>query len=298
MANNIIIKTKSILKEIRVWQWAKNALVFVPIIFGGKLLDFTAFTNVVFAFFAISFAASFVYVVNDLFDVNEDRNHPIKKHRPLACGDISKAEAYSILFAMLILSILFSIVTSTFTLILVLIYAVLNLLYSKTLKHKEIIDILLVAFFYIYRVYIGGVASGLPLSGWLILTTFFLALFMITGKRRAELITANNKVSYSRKVLNLYNEKFLDAALTLSLTLFIVFYSLYSVLVHNDLFVITIIPVIFISLRYLYLIFAKNDGEEPEKLIFKDREILIAGIVLGIIIIAALYLGASSFAIL
>lgn len=291
----VIQKIKLILKEMRIWQWTKNALIFTPIIFGAGLLNLEMLINVILAFFAMSFAASTVYIINDIFDVNEDQKHPIKKKRPIANGDIKIIEAYLLTLITLTLSVALSSLVSINIMILVACYLFINLLYSKYLKHKEIIDILMVAFFYIYRVYVGGVASNLPISGWLILTTFSLSLFMIIGKRRAELVTANYKNCYSRKVLNNYNEKFLDAAFVMSLTLFVVFYSLYSVLAHNGLFVITIFPVLFISLRYLYLIFAKNDGEEPEKIIFKDREILIAGIILILSIIAILYLGVSNF---
>jgi len=286
-------KLVTISKEIRIWQWTKNVLVFAPLIFGAKLLDFNVVSSAVLTFFAISFAASAVYVINDILDVNDDRKHPVKKNRPIASGAIGIKSAYLLATTLFVVSMAISAYISVSVLLLVLAYLVLNLLYSKILKHKEIVDILLVAFFYLYRVYLGGVATGLSLSGWLILTTFFLSLFMIAGKRRAELVTAKDENNYSRKVLNFYNEKFLDAALIMSLTLFIVFYSLYSVLVHSGLFVLTIFPILFISLRYLYLIFARNDGEEPEKLIFKDKEILLAGIILGALIVAILYFGAS-----
>lgn len=295
MHTTIFKKIKPILKEIRIWQWTKNILVFIPIIFGASLLNIKTFTNVVIVFFAVSLAASTVYVINDIIDAKEDRIHPIKKKRPIASGEISIREAYLIILTTFIISFSLSLLVSINILLLIIFYIILNLLYSKYLKHKEIVDILIVAFFYIYRVYVGGVASHLPISGWLLLTTFALSLFMIIGKRRAELVTAGFKNCYSRKVLNFYNEKFLDAAFIMSLTLFVVFYSLYSVLAHNGLFVLTIFPVLFISLRYLYLIFAKNDGEEPEKIIFRDKEILVAGIILVLSIVVILYSGVSNF---
>lgn len=289
MTKSYTKKIKSLLKEMRVWQWTKNVLVFAPVIFGAKLFNLNILIDIIFTFFAISFAASTVYIINDILDIKEDQNHPTKKNRPIACGDINKKESILLVTTTFILSIIFSTIVSTSVLILVVMYIILNLFYSKIFKHKEVIDILMVAFFYIYRVYLGGVASGSSISGWLILTTFFLSLFMITGKRRAEIVSNKGTANHSRKVLNLYNEKFLDAALIISLTLLIVFYSLYSVLIQNSLFILTIFPVIFISLRYLYLVFAKNDGEEPEKLIFKDKEIFIAGVILGLYIILDLY---------
>lgn len=275
---------------MRVWQWTKNALVFAPLVFGAGLLSLDLLSSTILVFFAMCFAASAAYVLNDLFDINEDRKHPFKKNRPIASGAISKHEAYVLLTLLLILASGFAVYVSTSVMFLVTFYIILNLLYSKVLKHMVIIDILIVAFFYIYRVYVGGIASDLHISGWLVMTTFCLSLFMITGKRRAEIASIENKPHGSRKVLSLYNQQFLDAALVMSITLFIVFYSLYSILVQDGLFIMTILPVVYISFRYLYLAFVKNEGEEPEKLIFKDKEILMAGFILGTLIIAALYL--------
>ena len=283
-------KLKAVFNEMRVWQWSKNALVFAPLIFGAKLFELNPLVDTVLVFFAMSFAASTAYVFNDLFDIEDDKKHPVKKKRPLASGALSVRQGKALIATSLVLAIGLSLLVSVQVLALVILYLVFNLLYSKILKHKAILDILIVAFFYIYRVYLGAVATDLHVSGWILLTTFLLALFMITGKRRAELVTAaKSGQNASRKVLGLYNQKFLDAALTITITLFVMFYSLYSVLVQDGLFILTIFPVIYISLRYLYLIFVRNEGEEPEKLIFKDREIFTAGILLCALIVVALY---------
>lgn len=278
-----------ILKEMRVWQWTKNVLVFAPLLFGAKTLGLDEVVNTILVFFAISFAASTAYVVNDLFDIREDQAHPTKKNRPIASGAISKPVAYALILFLVAAASILSYYVSTAALAMVLVYIILNLLYSKILKHRAVIDILIVAFFYIYRVYLGGIATGIDISGWLLLTTFFLALFMVVGKRRAEIIAVNEGRGKSRKVLGLYNEKFLDAALTLSLGLFVTFYSLYSVLVQAGAFTLTLIPIAYISLRYLYVVFVMNQGEEPEKLIFKDKEILLSGFILGVLIIYSLF---------
>ena len=284
-------KIKSILIEIRVWQWTKNVLVFAPLVFGAKLFEAGPLLDAILVFFAMSFAASTAYVINDLSDVNEDRKHPLKRKRPIANREISTKEALLLIIVLVALVTALSLFVSGIVLALALLYIALNLFYSKVLKHHPVIDIVIVAFFYIYRVYIGSVADNLHVSGWLVLTTFLLALFMITGKRRAEVVAVIASGKSTRKVLGLYNEKFLDSALIISLTLFIVFYSLYAVLVQAHLFIVTIFPVIYLSLRYLYVIFVKGQGEEPEKLIFKDKEILGAGIILGILVIVSLYYG-------
>lgn len=284
-------KLRLVLKEMRVWQWTKNVLVFAPLIFGAKLFGTSELTSTILVFLAISFAASTAYVINDLFDIKEDRAHPTKRKRPIASGAISKPEAYVLVGVLLLLASSLSFYVSLAAFALVALYIFLNLFYSKFLKHQPVIDILAVAFFYIYRVYLGAVATDLHVSGWIILTTFFLALFMVVGKRRAESVAASGGKAISRKVLGLYSEKFLDAALILSIGLFITFYSLYSVLVQNGIFILSIFPVIYIALRYLYLVFVQNQGEEPEKLIFKDREILIGGFCLGAIILYSLYTG-------
>lgn len=287
MRSPFVIKIRAIVKEMRVWQWTKNVLVFAPLVFGVKLFNLNLFFDTVILFFAMSLAASTAYVINDIFDVQEDRKHSTKKNRPIASGLISMPQAKALVGTLVIVATALSLYLSPLITGAVLLYIVLNLLYSKLLKHRAIIDILIVAFFYIYRVYVGGLVGNLPVSGWLILTTFFLSLFMITGKRRAEIISISGKAT--RKVLSLYNEKFLDAALSISITLFMVFYSLYSILIQSGLFILTIFPIIYISLRYLYLIFVQGAGEEPEKLIFKDKEILLSGVVLGLLIVVALY---------
>lgn len=281
---------------MRVWQWVKNLLVFAPIVFASKIFDLVLLRNVVFAFFSICFAASFVYVVNDIFDIESDKVHPQKRNRPLARGDISIRGAYLLSVGLIFLSTVLSYFAKPALILFIAIYVISNLFYSKYLKHKAVIDILFVSSFYLFRVYIGGFVAGVYLSGWLLLTTFFVSLFLITGKRRAELVTAGNKEGiYSRKVLNDYNEKFLDSAIIISLTLSILFYSLYSIFVHDRVFAFSILFVVFCALRYLYLIFARDKGEEPEKIIFTDRQLLLAGFLLAVFIFANIYLHLSSY---
>jgi 4-hydroxybenzoate polyprenyltransferase len=286
---------KIYLIQARIWQWVKNLLVFVPLVFASKALNQEDLLRAIVAFFSFGFAASFVYLLNDIFDIEEDRFHPKKKHRPLASGNMSLKEASIFGSVLLFLAIASSAWLGLSILYLILFYLVANLIYSKKIKHYAVIDIVVVAMFYLYRVYFGGLVINVPISGWLILTTFFISLFMVTGKRRAELVTATDDKVYSRKVLNQYNEKFLDYSLVMALTLFIIFYSLYAIFVHDRIFAISIFLIIFIALRYLYLIFAMNKGEEPEKIIFTDIQILITGLLLGIFLIANIYFDISGF---
>ena len=286
----LYIKIRLILKEMRVWQWVKNFLVFAPLVFSSNAANPHLLMVALFAFISLCFASSGVYVLNDIADKEADRTHSVKKKRPIASGEISVKNGTFLGISLLILAGCIGVFVSSILTILVAIYALANILYSKTLKHQPILDILFVALLYLFRVYIGAFVINVPVSTWLFLTTFSASLFLVTGKRRAELVSAGKEEAiYSRKVLNDYNEKFLDHVVVSSLTLTVVFYSLYSILVHRSYFAVSIIFVVFGAFRYLFLVFAKNDGEEPEKILFHDKQILASGLLLAIYVLIVLY---------
>jgi 4-hydroxybenzoate polyprenyltransferase len=263
--------------------------VFLPIVFVSKATDPVLLIKVIETFVALSFAGSAVYILNDIFDIEADRMHPKKKNRPIAKGDIPLNVAIFAFLGLLLSAFFIALAVNRYVAAIVVAYVAANFFYSKTIKHIAIWDIIFVSLFYLLRVYAGGAAIAVPISGWLLLTTFFISLFLIIGKRKAELSTAVNGGQYARKVLNDYNEQFLDSALIISLTLSIAFYALYSISSHNNLFALSIVFVLYGSLRYLYLLYSKGVGEEPEKMIFKDKNIFFASLLLGIYLIAVLY---------
>ena len=267
------------LKLLRPHHWLKNFFVFVPIFFAREIFDLEKLEVTIFAFVVFCLSASAVYIVNDLVDREQDASHPTKKNRPLASGQVKSGMA--IFMAMILLLMAFFIVWQFVPNIIfaVLIYLALNLAYSFYLKHLAIFDVLLISGLSLVRVIGGGLASNTPISSWLILCTLFVTLFLILGKRKAELIHKKQ-----RKVLGSYNPVVIDHLLTITVGLTLISYSLYSVLgVQSPYAVFSIFFVLLALFRYLHLTFS-DDGkaENPEKILIRDQ--VIVGSVIGWVI--------------
>lgn len=274
------------LKLLRVEQWVKNAFVFLPLFFSGNFFQEGLLLQSIYAFMVFSLTASCIYIVNDYSDIEADKKHPEKKYRPLASGAISKPLALSIL-ASLILGILglmwfgqqyFGINIWKFGAI-ILFYFVMNLGYTFHLKHVAIIDVCIVSLGFVLRVLAGGYATGIPISQWAILLTFVLALVLALGKRRGELINAQIS-GKTRKALDGYNVQFADIALSISVTLAIICYLMFTVTpeVQSKFgmkIFYTVLFVVFAFLRYLQQTLVYNKTESPTKIVYKDRYIQI-----------------------
>ena len=180
----ILIKT---LKLIRPKQWIKNFAVLAPIVFTQQLFNPPILIRALLAFVIFCGLSSSIYVINDIFDIQKDRLHPFKRFRPLAHGDLSIQYAFTLFFLLAIGSLTASFFLGLGFFLLTIVYLVLQLSYSTTLKHIAILDILALASGYILRVYGGEAATGYHISVWLILTTVSLSLFLAVGKRRSEL---------------------------------------------------------------------------------------------------------------
>lgn len=263
------------LRLIRIKQWLKNVFVFLPIFFAGKLLDLHLVLNSILAFFSFSFIASSIYIINDYTDIEKDRMHPEKKNRPLAAGKIPVNHAI-IVFQLLVFSSYFlGYLTHSWGVILIIsVYFVMNLAYSFKLKQIAIVDVVIISLGFLLRIYMGGFATNLPISVWAILVTFFLALVMALGKRRGELINVQ-LTGETRKALDGYNLQFIDIAITMVSTCFVVCYIMYTLdpviktnfhyyIVYTSLFAVIGI------LRYLQLTFVYNKTESPTKVLYKD----------------------------
>lgn len=254
-------------KLLRVHHWIKNGLIFVPLFFAGALFSYETLFPAVLAFIGFSAIASTMYIFNDMRDRTKDALHPTKRNRAIASGRVSVRRAY-VLVAVLgsFGSTIFYFLPSALPFLLA--YIALNVAYSVYLKHMPIIDILVVASFYLLRVVIGGAATGVHLSSWLMLATMFLSLFIVIAKRRAEF---GHDVLVRRTVLVHYTKELLDHLLTISAVLAVVVYALYSVLVFaSPLAVYTVIPVVAGIFWFLYRVYTTHDAEYPEKLLFTD----------------------------
>lgn len=288
------------LKLLRVEQWVKNLFVFTALFFSGNITHLDLFIKSIFAFFIFSFAASSIYIINDYSDIESDQKHPEKKNRPLASGAISKNTAKGILAFLIISNIalvvlgqyLFHIHIWKFATI-ILAYFIMNIAYTFRLKHVAIIDVTIIATGFVLRVLAGGYITGIMISHWAILLTFVLALVLAIGKRRGELINAQVS-GKTRKALDGYNVQFADIALSISCTLAIVCYLMFTLSpevqqkFHSRVFY-TVIFVVFAILRYLQQTLVYNKTESPTKIVYKDRYIQITILLWVIVFLLQIY---------
>ncbi len=253
-------------KLLRPTHWIKNFLVFIPLIFSLNILQVDRATLAIEAFSAFCLMASCIYVINDFLDIERDRTHHTKKNRPLASGKVPPLNALVLALLLFFTSSMIAITISPLFSAILATYFLLNLAYSFYLKHLVIIDLLLVASFYLLRVYAGAKAIGVPITSWLLFITFFLALFIVAGKRYSESV---NQGSTARPVLAYYTSEFLANIMNMSATGVMVFYALYTTTKHY-LFTYSIFFVLFALLRVLYWTQVEKSAEEPEKLFIKD----------------------------
>lgn len=267
----------NLLKQMRITHWVKNLLIFAPLFFSVGFFNLVDFTSTAMLFMTFSFLASAVYIFNDLVDFKHDAQHPIKKKRPIASGAINSRQAISAMVALLFIAVLLMLDFNALTNIILILYIVLNILYSLLLKRIPLVDIFTVASFYILRILVGGALLSIFVSNWIVIVTFFLALFLVVGKRRTELVsqdTTNNRTTNTRLVLTQYSKQALDYSLYLIIAGVIASYTLYTIETDLPYLVYSSFFVTFGMLRYLYIIHKYNLGEAPEKLVWQDRWVL------------------------
>lgn len=300
-------KIKNILLSFRPSQWIKNLVVFTAILFAGKLFEKELFLKSFFAFLIFCLLSSASYILNDIIDYPYDKKHPIKKHRPIAAGKISIAEATFIFFLLSFLSLIFSLFFSPFFFFVSLSFLILHFLYSFYLKKQPVLDIFAISFSFMLRAFAGQVVSGYHIQIWLLLTIFFISLFIASVKRHAELILHGKE---TRASLVFYKGHLLDFLTTTFATLTIVCYSLYSFLEKpppietkfsryfssifpgfeaRKWFMITIPLVVYGISRYAQLLYEQEEGEAPEKLITQDKPLVLTIFLWGLIVIFLIY---------
>ncbi len=282
-------------KTMRPRQWIKNGLLFIPLIFDGQLTNWPATARVAAGFVLFCLLSSVIYIINDLVDVQADRKHPQKQLRPIPSGalKISTARIASILIA-LVVFIPAVILSRTFALI-CLTYLLLNFVYSAWLKHAPILDVMILASFYVVRVWAGASLIVVHrFSPWLYVFTIFLALYLGIGKRRAELNLLADGANEHRKALSGYTLPLLDQLIMIVSGSAIITYSLYTFsapnLPTNHSMMLTIPFVIYGIFRYLYLVEVKECGGEPEEVLFTDRPLQVTLVLWGLSILAIFYL--------
>lgn len=285
------------IKIIRPQQWVKNLFVFLPLFFGGRILDGNAWLDATQAFFAMCFASSGIYCLNDIVDLAEDRKHPHKKLRPIASGAISKNKAYLIMALCFIFSIMAIFPGGVNRLLFATIcaYIILQVSYCLWLKKMPIVDLICIAIGFVLRVVAGGVSTGIWISEWIVMMTFMLTLFLATSKRRFDIILKNKENITTRPNIEGYTIEFVNIIVGIIASVTIVCYIMYTVSpsvtnrIGSNYLYITSFFVITSILRYIQQSIIKPDsGSDPTHILLHDHFIqlnLLLWIVSFIIII-------------
>ena len=268
----------ALIRLIRPKQWIKNGFVFVPLFFGGALFHIDALLSGIIAFFAFSFAASSIYCFNDIFDVEADRRHPVKCHRPIASGAVSIRQAYCLMLLMLILSIVTSAALDSWEAMgIIIFYWILNVCYCSKLKQYAIIDVCIVAFGFVLRLLTGGVVTDITLSKWIVLMTFLITLFMSFAKRRDDVLRMEKTGEAPRKNTSRYNLTFINQAITITASVTLVCYIMYTVSpeviehFHTEHLYLTTVFVLVGLLRYIQITVVDQQSGDPTKIVLHDH---------------------------
>lgn len=289
---------KNLIRLIRPKQWIKNLIVLLPVFFGGALLHPSAIYAGLITALSFSFAASSIYCLNDIIDIEDDKHHPIKCNRPLASGAISIPQGYTLMVLMLILSM-----ASTFLLYdhqletagVIAFYWLLNIGYCLKLKQYAVIDVCIVAFGFVLRVLAGGVSTSIHLSKWIVLMTFLLMLFLSFAKRRDDVVRMNETGHAPRQNTIRYNLTFINQAITITSSVTLVCYIMYTVSpetiqnFHTDYLYLTSVFVLVGLLRYIQIAVVDKKSGDPTKVILRDRFTQLIVLAFGLAFLFIIY---------
>lgn len=300
-----------LVKTARPRQWLKNLSLFTCLVFSGWLFIPDKFFIVLKATVIFSLLTSSVYIFNDLIDASSDKIHPLKKDRPIASGELPIPLASFAFFTLLMLSLFLASFFCFFYFLICFAYFFLHLTYSLWLKKTPIIDVLTIASGFILRVYAGAVVIDGHINVWLLLCIISFSLFLAVGKRRSELTLLKGRVAKQhRQVLSFYPEKLLDLYTVMFATTTWLTYAFFTFLqpaatpqgkvlslmavlpraFMTEKWLMATVPVVIYGImRYLQLIYEKNEGESPEKVLLADRPLLSAVILWGLMIVGIIY---------
>ena len=286
------------IKLLRPEQWAKNTFLFVPAFFAGGLLEPAIFSRLAVSFICFSGMASAIYILNDYRDIESDRQHPTKCKRPLAAGEVSPSVALLAMVIMATGALLVAFWLNPYFFTVLLVYAGLNVAYSFGLKHVSILDILIVAFGFLLRTVAGGLVADVPISQWLVIMIFLLALFLALAKRRDDLLLGKSSGRLMRKSVKNYTLEYVNACLTMLAGIIIVSYLMYTISDEvvgrlGDHLYFTSIFVIAGMMRYLQISLVENNSGSPTKLLYTDRFVQLTLLAWLMSFFALIYLGTS-----
>lgn len=288
---------------LRPKHWAKNVFVLAPLMFAGKFTDIVSVADAIVAFLTFSAAASAVYIFNDLQDMEADRLHAIKSLRPLASGAIRRQAAWQILAVLLVLAAVGTLYISEqgragFAACLVA-YLLINVYYTLVGKHQVIVDAFCIAIGFVLRVVAGALAIGVETTGWIVVTTFFLSLFLGFGKRRGEIVSMDQPAMH-RGVLASYPVNLLDQIIVSTGTIAIISYALYTLdagvtaKFGSTRLYYTVIPVAYGVFRYMYLLL-RGEESNPTEVLMQDRGLLLTVVVWLVAAAGIVYIDGGQF---
>jgi 4-hydroxybenzoate polyprenyltransferase len=292
----------ALLQALRPRQWTKNLLVFVGVVFAQLAGDPALLLRAVAGFVSFSLLASSVYLVNDLKDVEADRQHPKKRHRPVASGRLTAGVAWTVAPVLLAVSGLIATWLGTGFMLVLGAYLLSNVAYSFGLKHHVILDVFLIASGFVLRA-VAGVELLLPvapetqLSSWMLVCTFFGALFLAVSKRRREIANAGGNASSQRSVLASYTPELLDRMLTISAATTLMSFALYTIWpatvarFGSEALILTVPVVAYGVFRYLHLVRVSETSEDPSQVLLTDRPIQVTVLLFVGLALWVLYLG-------
>lgn len=286
---------KQLIKTMRPRQWTKNGFVFFALIFDKQLFHREAFLRTLEGFILFCLISSSVYIFNDIADIEADRKHPEKKNRPLASGKLPVSVAMTAAIVLALVSFSLGYLLAPAFAGIIAIYFIINMLYSRWLKHVPIIDVLIISLGFVLRV-----AAGVTLitverfSPWLYMITILFSLYIGLGKRRAEISLLEKGAGAHRKVLDGYTIPLLDQYITIVSSMTIIAYSLYSFsapnLPENHTMMLTIPFVLYGIFRYLQLIQTGHAAGSPDEVALKDRPLQVTVLLWGLAVVAIFYL--------
>ena len=300
----------ALFRAMRPRQWVKNLALFVGIVFAQRLLSLPVFERAVIAFVVFCLASSVVYLLNDLLDLENDRQHPVKSKRPLASGALPASWAIVAMGVLLLMcagliALIFFIPiagqpdifagyggASVLFALTVVAYLLLMALYSVRLKHVVLLDVFVIASGFVLRILAGTVVLPVVISPWLNLVTILLSLFLALNKRRNELVLLQGQASSHRQILKEYSVPLLDQLITIVTAATLMAYSLYTFQssTGNHHLMITIPFVLYGMFRYLYLVHMRMEGGSPEEVLLRDRHMLATVVLCAALIIIVLYI--------
>ena len=283
------MKIKLYFKLMRAKHYFKNLLIFLPLIFSISFYNVEKSINTFAGFILFSLVCSMVYIINDLGDIEKDRKHPKKCNRPLASGKVSKKEAYLLLFVLATIVVIGNILikANIYSIIILVVYLVLNIFYSKIFKNIPLVDVICLVIGFVLRVVYGASIINVKVSNWLYLTIISFSFYLALGKRRNELETGTS----TREVLKYYNIDFLDKNMYMFLTLMIVFYSMWCVDSSNiakfgNNLIFTVPILLLVAMKYSQNIEGNSDGD-PIEVLFSDK-ILMALVAIFVVTVVAI----------